>query len=195
MTFNPDIPQSTDDISQSQGEILINFQEINTRLQNDHIAITNATPADRIKHKQVTFHENQTDPNLSYPESMAYTKSYGLTPNRNQIAYIDLAHEDGTDQIVPIHPLAFVKFSAAPLISKQFNVSSVVRLGAGNFRVTFNKNLPDANYIPIVTIRRAVSDLLISVINNSDANFDIQLRTTDGTLTDPSDVYCVVWGF
>lgn len=195
MTFNPNIPQSTDKQDQSQPQLLTNFSQLNTLMDNDHVAWNNGTTANRARHRRVRIVENQTDPNLTYPNSEVYTKSYNVTPNRDQILFFDRVHEDGTDTITPIMPLAMVKFDSAAAISKQVNVSSVTKVGTGNFNVNFTKPLPDTNYIPLVNYRRGASDLFISLINSSTSVLNVQFRNSAAVLTDPSDAYCIVWGF
>lgn len=194
MTFNPNIPQSGDKQDQSQPQILTNFTQLNTLMDNDHVAWDNGTVANRARHRRVRIVENQTDPNLSYPNTEIYTKSYNLTPNRDQILFFDRVHEDGTDIVTPIMPLAMVKFDSAGAISKQVNVSSVTS-AVGNFNVNFTKPMPDTNYIPQVNYRRGASDLFVSLINSSTSVLNIQFRNSGGSLTNPSDVYCIVWGF
>jgi hypothetical protein len=85
MTFNPDIPQSTDDISQSQGEILTNFDQLNKifgsnagALQvGDHIAFNDATTANRGKHAKARLIEQAADPATAANERALYTKDVG----------------------------------------------------------------------------------------------------------------------
>ena len=55
MTFNPNIPQSTDKPSQSQAQILTNFQQLNYVFSYDHVTFDAAASADRGKHYQVTY--------------------------------------------------------------------------------------------------------------------------------------------
>lgn len=59
MTYDPTIPQASDNISTSQGEILTNFSQIGSLFGSnaaaDHYAFNDATAAFRALHKQVTF--------------------------------------------------------------------------------------------------------------------------------------------
>ncbi len=50
MTFNPNIPQPTDDLSDSQGQILTNFSSCNTSFGVNHYAFSDVT-ANNGKHK------------------------------------------------------------------------------------------------------------------------------------------------
>lgn len=52
MAFNPNIPQSTDLLSQSQSDLLNNFQAIQTLVDVNHVDFASA---DQGKHKWVTF--------------------------------------------------------------------------------------------------------------------------------------------
>lgn len=53
MAFNPNIPQANDLLSDSQGDILVNFQTSNTSFGIDHYAFSNLT-ANNGKHNKVT---------------------------------------------------------------------------------------------------------------------------------------------
>ena len=55
MTYNPAIPQSTDLISTSQGEILTNFAQLNTIFSADHYTWNDGTSSYRGLHKQIDF--------------------------------------------------------------------------------------------------------------------------------------------
>lgn len=59
MTYDPNIPQATDNISDSQLDILTNFSQIGTlfgsNVAADHYSFSDPTSAYRALHKQVTF--------------------------------------------------------------------------------------------------------------------------------------------
>lgn len=58
MTYNANIPQSNNNISVSQGNILTNFQQLNTIFAKDHYTWDDNTAANRGWQKQVTFPAN-----------------------------------------------------------------------------------------------------------------------------------------
>lgn len=55
MTFNPSIPQSTDLISVSQGQLLTNFTQLNTQFAVDHNAFNTASANGNGHHKKISF--------------------------------------------------------------------------------------------------------------------------------------------
>ena len=57
MTFNANIPQPSDLISVSQGQILINNQQLNSvyGTAGDHYAWDNADPGEQNRHAKVTL--------------------------------------------------------------------------------------------------------------------------------------------
>ena len=74
MTYNPNIPQSTDRPSDSQSQILANFTALNTIFGKDHVEFNAST--DEGEHKKVTLHEPVVaDPNLPDPYGSIYTKT------------------------------------------------------------------------------------------------------------------------
>ena len=60
MSYQPNIPQATDRPSVSQGDILTNFQELNTQIGTEHVALD--AGADNGKHKYVTLQQNPSAP-------------------------------------------------------------------------------------------------------------------------------------
>ena len=75
MTFNPNIPQSGDKISQSQSQILTNFSQSNTLFGTDHVTFNDAATADRGKHNKTTLIEQSVDPATAANEMAIYTKA------------------------------------------------------------------------------------------------------------------------
>ena len=72
MTYNPNIPQSTDFISASQPEILENFIQLNTQFGVDHQAYWTGSANGDGHHKQVTF-DNSVSPSApGGTQSIAY---------------------------------------------------------------------------------------------------------------------------
>lgn len=71
MAYNSDIPQSTDDPSQSQGQIVANFQELNTFLSVNHVALNDS---DQGKHNFLNLPEQSSAPATAANEGGLYTK-------------------------------------------------------------------------------------------------------------------------
>ena len=55
MTFDPTIPNATHFVSADQPQITINFGQLNTIFDIDHVKYNDATVGNRGKHKQVTL--------------------------------------------------------------------------------------------------------------------------------------------
>lgn len=72
MAYNPDIPQASDDPSQSQGQILANFQALNTFLSVNHVDLNDG---DEGKHKFLQFPEQSSAPATAANEGALYTKA------------------------------------------------------------------------------------------------------------------------
>ena len=71
MAYNADIPQAADDPSQSQGQLLGNFQELNTSNSVNHVAYNDA---DQGKHKFMQMPEQSAAPTTAADEGGLYTK-------------------------------------------------------------------------------------------------------------------------
>lgn len=77
MTYTPGIPNSTDNISVSQGQIKTNFQQLDSIFDNDHYKWDDATSggAYRGYHRQVYFPvASASDPALGGFESVFFSK-------------------------------------------------------------------------------------------------------------------------
>jgi len=74
MSFNPNIPQASDDPSVSQGQILTNFTQLNNIFGTDHITYDAAS--DNGEHKQISLNAPLgADPGLADPKASVYTKT------------------------------------------------------------------------------------------------------------------------
>jgi hypothetical protein len=65
MTYNPNIPQATDLISNSQPQILANFNQLNVQFGVDHQAFNTGSGNGDGTHKQITFDNAPTEPTPS----------------------------------------------------------------------------------------------------------------------------------
>lgn len=72
MTYNANIPQATDLISQSQSQIQTNFSQANTAFGIDHTSFD--TVADQGKHKKSTYYEQLANPTTLINEVALYSK-------------------------------------------------------------------------------------------------------------------------
>jgi len=76
MTYNAGVPLAADRISQSQPPFLVNFGQLNTLFNVDHVQYTDSTVANRGFHRRITFQDVlTTDPNQVSPISSLYTKT------------------------------------------------------------------------------------------------------------------------
>ena len=74
--YTPNIPASTDRPSQSQGQILNNFQTLESTYGIDHYPFTDAT-VNQGKHKKVTFPAQASDPTTLAGELALFAKNVG----------------------------------------------------------------------------------------------------------------------
>lgn len=74
--YTPNIPASSDRPSQSQGQILNNFQTLESTYGIDHYPFTDAT-VNQGKHKKVTFPAQASDPTTLAGELALFAKNVG----------------------------------------------------------------------------------------------------------------------
>jgi len=150
MTFNPDIPQARDDIAVSQGDLLTNFQQLNTQFAVNHVAFDD-TSGDAGKHKFCTFVEQAADPESKGDEYLLYAKDDNgepelfARPESNGASY--QVTKDG-NIFLGLLPVVAVNFNQTGAIQgTALNVASVTRPGgSGRYVVNFTSALPDNNY-------------------------------------------------
>jgi hypothetical protein len=75
MTYNPNIPMPTDNLSVSQGQMLTNFTQLNTQFGVDHTPFRNGGVNGDGFHKQVSFSQARSSPVLAGTNSMVYPKT------------------------------------------------------------------------------------------------------------------------
>jgi len=109
MSYNPNIPQATDDLSVSQGQLLGNFQQLDTIFGIEHYPYSNLT-------SNVGFHNQVTTPNYvanpptgNPPVTTTAPIFYGFT-----IGNADLQFSRGINNAVP-SPLTRVNSPATPV--------------------------------------------------------------------------------
>lgn len=212
MTYNPNIPQSTDNISVSQGNLLTNFQQINALYGTnsagagvpgaDHVAFNDATSANRGLHKKVTFTNVTADPSnlIGYPNSILYTKTFGSSPNFNlELYFSEYRQNAGSGQLINLVPtvkaIAQIKFNNIsgnqPIQTTNTlssNVSTVNWGGAQAFTVTFSKALDYSTYYVFYYYLTSGNGLNPFVtVAGSQLTTGFQF-TTDNTTYDTNDI-------
>lgn len=141
MTYDPEVPQPDDDMSDSQADLLTNNQDLATVFAVNHVALDDAS-ADKGKHKYVTYVQQSDDPETAANEYAVYSKDDGgdtelfARPENNGTAF--QLTRDGS-LYLGIIPFAAVNFSIGPItLQNAFGVQSVTQPGsAGRYRVNF----------------------------------------------------------
>lgn len=147
--FDPNIPQPRDLLSNSQGDLLTNFQQLNTQFGVNHVPFDDAS-ADKGKHKFVTIVEQSNDPETNVDEQIIYSKDDGgqpelfARPQNNGTPY--RMTKDGAF-FTGITPAVAVNFDGAGAIrGTALNVTSVTNPSVGRYVINFTNPLPDNNY-------------------------------------------------
>lgn len=170
MSFNPSIPQPGDFLSDSQGDLLINFDQLNTIFSQDHVAFNAA--ADNGKHKKVTFVSQATDPDSTENEYVLYAKEDGTDTeiySRREgegTANIRQMTKDG-ELFLRLYPVFAINWldpapsadttpgNANITVQSSFNYANATRLTASRCHYSFNftnqvldpSGVPTNNYI------------------------------------------------
>lgn len=132
MTYTPNIPQATDDPSQSQPLILSNFNQLNIQFSKDHVPLTSTS--NNGKHEQTTWIDRTGDVISSVANELVV---YGLTKSGITMPYYQ---RDGINPATTIWPLApikaFASFTtikqAAPIVLAPLQSFNIAQIQQGN---------------------------------------------------------------
>ena len=194
MTYTANTPQSSDDPSVSQGQLLTNFQQLDTVFGNNHVAYSAAS--DNGKHKFCQFTEQGADPATAANELAIYTKDTGTRP--------DLFYRGESSGSVyrmtggGVTAAAYCSFvgTTGVVSANSFNVTNVTRAGVGTYTVNFTRNFNSANYVALVdvNISGAFVNYLVTDRGKGAAGFSFLVKTSAGPLIDPPNIDVVFFG-
>jgi len=160
MTYNPNIPQPTDIIAQSQPQILTNFTQLNAQFAIDHVAYT-VGGATAGHHQAVHVLNQALDPTTGGTEGAVYAKVQG----GNSEAFYRY-QSSGPIQQVTNRSSIFGAFFAGVRVSGTFggtavitgtpiNVASIMTVGgatSATLTVNFTNNAPSLDYFVFYSI-------------------------------------------
>jgi hypothetical protein len=89
---------------------------------------------------------------------------------------------------------AFVTAGGGASLSNSYNCSGVVRNGAGDFTISWNKDFTSGAYALVVSLQDNGVNLIWRINGQSAGSADIHFRTTAGVLTDPDAFGVVAFG-
>lgn len=154
MTYNPNIPQATDIISQSQGQILTNFSQANTAFAVDHTALN--VLVDQGFHKQITLSQF-----LAGPFALSGSRSYIYSTNASAAGtQLNYQPSVANPQVaLPLSPksMARITWNGAAWVTGTgilFNVAAPGTVNAANFDYNFASALANAFYHVHITFER-----------------------------------------
>lgn len=119
MTYNPNIPATSDNLSTSQGQMLSNFSQLNTIFDHNHFTWDNATSANRGLHRKVDFPVVQgSDPSPTGAAGVVYSKALsGLTQlffaNASQVTQLTGTNSIGASGSVTIQGGLILKWGTS----------------------------------------------------------------------------------
>jgi hypothetical protein len=191
MSYNPNIPQASDLISQSQPQLLTNFSQLDTAFAVDHTAFSVASQ--QGQHKQVTLQAPLgSDPNQTTPIATIYSKASPTTTTS------DLYYQSGvlSSNVVQltgggITAAAWCQFNGSTsTLNSQYNVASIVRNSAGNYTINFTRNFTGTNYVVLITDNGISTISSITYVSRSVSAFRFLLNSNQ----DATDINVVFFG-
>lgn len=180
--YNPNVPQPNDDLSDSQGQILQNFQKANSSFGIDHYTFADLTVNNGF-HQRVTFPGNATAPT----PGANYGAYYAVTNASNETW--SYWRRDGSITDMPALPVrVFGQFNTNPLAlnPNSFGISTVALVATGRYKVTFSVPFPNGNYSVLTSLDMGTPGSLgtlciLSYGNRTPTDVEIQFLRIDGT--------------
>lgn len=175
MTYNPNIPQANQLISQSQAQIQTNFAQLDTVFDIDHVTFDNATAGNRGKHRQSTYIQLAGDPTTAVDELAMYAKDLAgaETLYLRKESNGTVVQMSGRDPVVAASGETFLP---GGLLMKWGQIGAASNGVAQNFPTAF----PTACYSVVVCAN--VSGTLPSVGVNGFTTAGFTFRTSGGAI-------------
>jgi len=180
MTYNPSIPQPTDLISVSQGQILTNFTQLNTQFGIDHTAFNPGSGNGDGFHKKVTYNVPQSvDPTPAGVASVLYTKSVSglgqlFFANSSVVTRLTGATTTGTSGSTFLPGGIIMKWGTVTLPGTGFNQPVSWTATGGNF--------PTAFFAVVASSAQSTSVTLSCATAFSTSGFTAIKSSSSGTL-------------
>lgn len=179
MTYNPNIPQATDLISNSQAQILENFSQLNTQFGIDHAALTTGDGV----HKKVSLINQGSDPAIpGAANSVLYTK----TANGGPQLYFENGTASPSVVQLTVQKTSVPSVAAAPDQGVSFLPGGqLIQWGKSTtnatvFPVAFNA-APTINPVITVTMLSAANQTFGGVVSAA-SNTGFTVQNNAGTL-------------
>jgi hypothetical protein len=140
--YNPNIPQPTDELSDSQGQILQNFQKADSSFGTDHYRFSDLTVNNGF-HQRATFPGNAPAPT----PAANYGAIYAIT-NGSSETWPYWRRDGGTADLPAIPIRLFGEFTTNPVVLRPngFGITGITFIALGRYRVDFTTAFPDTNY-------------------------------------------------
>lgn len=184
MTYNPNIPQGTDNISVSQAQILGNFGQLNTQFAIDHTAFNTGSGNGDGFHKKVTLPGNVTPPT----PAANFCSIYGKTTSSVTIPWLRRDGLAGSPEwsMVPIKAFGSFVGTTGVVVGTAMNVTCV-RNSTGLYTLTLPANVvSSANYSVLASVGNTINTLLCpeyEIINATSFRLRIFAPQSSGVTT------------
>lgn len=177
MTYDPNQPVASDDMSESVTPLATNFTQLNTVFGNDHYAFDDTTAANRGRHQQVTFVEQGAEPDAPLTDELRmFAKDSGGQPE------IFVKESSGTSYqftkagsiYTGLLPFASVNFDTTLMTyGTTLGVTSVTSPASGKYQINFTNTQSDNDYFWTVSGFNSGSNAVIGQPANSGVYSDV----------------------
>lgn len=180
MAYNPNIPQATDVLSQSQQDLLNNFTSIGNTFDVNHVDFN--AGADAGKHIYVEFPAQPMSPPITFPagEMVLYSFLSGVT-SQNEI-YVNKTNQATVVQIPLTASILSVASDPGNNVSGWTYLPSGILLMWGNGTANGNTNITFPVAATVPTFTNVMSVQLTTYANStSDSNTFVRLSAFTNT--------------
>lgn len=196
MTYDPNIPQANDLISDSQSEILSNFSTADNAMNQNHIPFSDnssdANGPNRGKHKFLQMPvQAGPGPVTSATEGGVQTQLVGA---RNELFYRYGANGPQT-QLTFIKAWVVFQTALLPVLQDSYNIASVTNSAAGVYDIVFGQALTNGSYAVIANITTSPGNFgFVGPTSRLTTGFTINTLNSAGVLANQFEISCAVIG-
>lgn len=197
MAYNAGIPLATDLISNSQAQILDNFNQLNVQFGEDHTAFNTGSGNGDGFHKKITFNVPLgSSPTPTGTASSLYTLS---TPNQlTSVNYGQpyFANAERVGRVMPVFAAqTFIITGAGTVTDKHSYNASTVQTDAGFkvFTTTFATPATDAFYFFSITFLTANGASRVTVNTQAAATITYNFQNSASANVYPATVCVMAW--
>lgn len=199
MSYTPNVPLSSDIVSETQVPILTNFQVLNTIFGNDHYQYTNSSTL-RGKHKFTTFPDRRGAAPTTLSDEQSFYNSRLQAAAGGAVRVVGKNRDAGSaaNQIFPVAPFAMAEITCpAPpgvctISSFNLNIAATTAtLSSTTLQVDFQEAAPATTPYLVFATYEGPQDSAVAVTSKTTTSCTLIFERS----LNSRKVYIAIWCF